>query len=108
MAENKLNLDVNTILEKEFHVDFKGYSSNEVDTLLDKVIEDYQNFEQVLDELTQVNLNHERTIAALKAKIVELESHAKIVDNKNSLNSNQMDMLKRLARLEDVVYSKID
>ena len=29
--ENKLNLDPQTILDKEFHVDFKGYSPAEVD-----------------------------------------------------------------------------
>nr|APO28574.1 DivI1A_domain: DivIVA [uncultured bacterium] len=37
--ENKLNLDPQTILDKEFHVDFKGYSPAEVDEFLDSVIQ---------------------------------------------------------------------
>ena len=44
--ETKLNLDVHAILDKEFHVDFKGYSASEVDALLDLVIEDYQVYDR--------------------------------------------------------------
>ena len=41
--ENKLNLDPQTILDKEFHVDFKGYSPAEVDEFLDSVIQDIRS-----------------------------------------------------------------
>ena len=49
--ENKLNLDPQTILDKEFHVDFKGYSPAEVDEFLDSVIQDYQIYERKIGEL---------------------------------------------------------
>ena len=49
--ETKLNLDVHAILDKEFHVDFKGYSASEVDALLDLVIEDYQVYDQMIAQI---------------------------------------------------------
>ena len=104
--ENKFNLDVHSILEKEFHIDFKGYSSVEVDSLLDLIIEDYQRYDEVIAKLSEINLNQERLIASLKAKTIELESKVKVNVDSKSLDSSQMDILKRLARLENVVYSK--
>jgi DivIVA domain-containing protein len=38
----KVNLDLQTILDKQFDIDFKGYSPDEVDSFLDLVMEDYQ------------------------------------------------------------------
>ena len=36
----KVNLDIQTILDKEFDIDLKGYSASEVDAFLDLVMED--------------------------------------------------------------------
>lgn len=102
--ETKLNLDVHAILDKEFHVDFKGYSASEVDALLDLVIEDYQIYDQMIAKMSETALLQERTIASLKAKILELESKQKVLNEGESLNSSQMDILKRLSRLEQIVY----
>ena len=104
--ENKLNLDVHAIYEKEFHVDFKGYSASEVDLLLDQVIEDYQTYDQMIAKMSEEALLQERTIASLKAKIIELEGKQKAMSEKESLNSSQMDILKRLSRLEQIVYQE--
>ena len=41
----KVNLDIQTILDKEFEIDFKGYSSDDVDSFLDLVMEDYQTYQ---------------------------------------------------------------
>ena len=41
----KLNLTPEEILNKEFNVDFKGYTPSEVDAFLDDVLEDYQTME---------------------------------------------------------------
>ena len=49
----KLNLDIQTILDKRFDIDFKGYSGLEVDTFLDLVIEDYQTYQDITAELNQ-------------------------------------------------------
>ena len=34
----KLNLDIQTILDTEFNIDFKGYSAKDVDAFLDLVM----------------------------------------------------------------------
>ena len=47
----KLNLTPEEILNKEFNVDFKGYSPAEVDSLLDSVLEDYQIMEENIQQL---------------------------------------------------------
>ena len=41
----KVNLDIQTILDKEFNIDFKGYNATEVDNFLDLIIQDYQTYQ---------------------------------------------------------------
>ena len=102
--ENKLNLDPQTILDKEFHVDFKGYSPAEVDEFLDSVIQDYQIYERKIGELGEKLMAQERANASLKARIIELESRQKVMEEASQNSFNQVDILKRLSRLEQEVY----
>lgn len=103
MMEKRFKLTVEDVLEKQFNIDFKGYSSAEVDEFLDMVIADYQQYDEMIAELGKHLQNYEQQITALKAKIVELEG-------KNSLQStnpvpvNNLDILKRLSRLEHEVF----
>ena len=103
--EKRCNLDIQTILNTEFHVDFKGYSLVEVDRLLDLVIEDYQYYDQRIAEMNEQFLIQERTIASMKAKIIELEGKAKVLEDVEEMPS-QVDLLKRLSKLEQEVYKK--
>ena len=48
--ENKIRLSPKRILNKEFSIETKGYSENEVDSYLDIVKEDYLNFQSMLNE----------------------------------------------------------
>lgn len=102
--DNRCNLDIQTILDTEFHVDFKGYSPAEVDRLLDLVIEDYQFYDQRIAEMKEQYLAQERTIASLKAKIIELEGKNKVMADSDTASASQVDILKRLSRLEQEVY----
>ena len=62
----KVNLTVEEILDKQFNVDFKGYSASEVDAFLDIILEDYQIYEENLDELkSEIQKLHEE-VAELK------------------------------------------
>ena len=47
----KVNLDIQSILDKQFNIDFKGYNAAEVDGFLDLVMEDYQTYQDTLSEL---------------------------------------------------------
>lgn len=102
--EKRYKLTVEEILDKQFNVDFKGYSSVEVDEFLDLVMADYQQYNEAIAELGSHLNEYERQINALKAKIVELEG-------KNAVNGelpqgSQVDILKRLSRLENEVFKK--
>ena len=43
-------LNAKAILDKQFNVDLKGYAPREVDEFLDKVIADYQTYDETIRE----------------------------------------------------------
>ena len=57
-----MNLTAQEIYEKEFHVDLKGYAPAEVDEFLDMVIEDYQKYDEKVEELGAAVTRYEEKI----------------------------------------------
>jgi len=116
MVEKNLLLDIDTILNKEFPIDFKGYPPQEVDQFLDSVIRDYDTYEGVISELSEKVAFYEEQNEALKAKVVSLESKLKEAQDKveslptipqgSTGNLSQVDILRRIARLEQEIYTK--
>ncbi len=102
----KTNLTVEEILDKQFNVDFKGYSASEVDGFLDVVLEDYQIFEENVEELTKQINSLKEEIEVLKAEKLELESKQRVIDLSNTTSYSSVDLLKRISRLEEEVYKK--
>lgn len=102
----QFQLNVNKILEKQFHIDFKGYSAIEVDEFLDMVINDYNKFDEVVEMFGQKITQLEKANASLKAQVMELEGKAALANLGNEENVSQIDLVKRLAKLENEVYSK--
>lgn len=98
-------LTVQQILDKQFNVDFKGYNAQEVDEFLDRVIHDYQQYEEKLKECTDTLLRYENTIESLKNQISDLQSRLNCKEEV-STNSSNLDVLKRLSRLEAEVFKK--
>ena len=70
--EKRFKLKVEDVLNKQFNIDFKGYSSVEVDEFLDLVINDYQEYDAMIENLGERLQEYEKQIAAMKAKIIEL------------------------------------
>ena len=105
-----LNLTAQDVYSEEFHVDLKGYAPAEVDEFLDQVIEDYQEYDEKIEELSQAITRYEQKINELQAKIVELNTdNRKLRDQMKSgmvaaNNSDQVDILKRISRLEQAVF----
>lgn len=89
-----IKLTSKDILEKEFKKSVKGYNIDQVDQFLDQIMEDYDNFEQVINELRAEN---ER----LKD---ELSGSAKKPSPQPSTSNMNYDILKRLANLEKAVF----
>lgn len=106
--DDLIKLNVHEILEKEFSIDFKGYSAPEVDQFLDKVIADYNNFEKVIKKYNSEIEALEQKLAKSEMKIIELEesSRKRSSGNESETNVNYVDLVKRIARLEAMVYNK--
>ena len=100
----KINLTKENIFNQEFNVEFKGYSSSEVDKYLDLIINDYQAFESNINELEKKVELLEVKNAQLKSYIIELEGKLKAKEENTPVSSS--DILKRLSRLEEIVNQK--
>lgn len=98
-------LNAKAILDKQFNVDLKGYAPREVDEFLDKVIADYQTYDETIRELGESLRNYENQVEQLKAKIAELEAKAE-AEGETMPPQSQVDILKRLSRLEYEVFKK--
>lgn len=105
-----MNLTAEEIYSKEFHVDLKGYASSEVDEFLDQIIEDYQKYDEKLEELGQAISRYEAKVKELNQQIYVLNSDKRQLEERvaNGIaggnNSDQVDLLQRIARLEAAVF----
>ena len=104
-----MNLTAQEIFEKEFHVDIKGYAPAEVDEFLDLIIEDYQVYDEKMEESGQALSRYEEKIKELQQEIYTLQSENQNLNEKVSAdyvngNTDMIDLLKRIARLEQAVF----
>lgn len=106
MYQNKLMLSPNDILEKEFKIDTRGYRLKEVDQFLDTVIGDYEEFIRVMKESEKEKESLLEEIMSLKQEIRNLKMSVEIARNNDSKEVSNVDVLKRLAQLEKIVYGK--
>ncbi|MBR4163668.1 MAG: cell division regulator GpsB [Solobacterium sp.] len=104
----RLNLDPQAIVDKEFDIDFKGYNPEEVDNMLDLVIQDYQTYQQMIKDLNQKITELERTSATLRAKLIEVEGKQRANQDVDPIqaSASNIDILKRLSRLERQVFDE--
>lgn len=106
-----MNLTAQEIYEKEFHVDLKGYGPAEVDEFLDMVIEDYQKYDEKVEELGAAVTRYEEKIKELQQQLFALQSENENLNEKVNSDfvngsSNTVDILKRIARLEKAVFNQ--
>ena len=93
------------IFNKSFNVEFKGYSTLEVDTFLDQVILDYQYFQFEIKKMQESLQSLQQQNAVLQARLIEAEGRLDLYqNNQESVPLSQSDLLKRLAKLEQEVY----
>jgi len=108
LMANKIQLSPKKILNKQFQIDFKGYSATEVDYFLDMIVEDYNSFAEMLNESYEQVDELQTENEKLKLKISQMEKEYSIQqDNmrlmEDNLSSN-VDLLKRISNLEKEVY----
>lgn len=104
--EKRYKLTVQEVYEKQFNVDFKGYCAKEVDEFLDLVIQDYQEYDRNIENLGQTIQEYEKTNNELKTRIQQLELALNSESEKNNKVIDNVDILKRLTRLENAVFAK--
>ena len=109
MYKDEFNLTSDTILEKEFKIDTRGYRLKEVDQFLDLVIQDYEHFYAIIRSLEKEKEDNLEQIITLKQEIRNLKTNVEIVKAVDAPQGGaNLDVLKRLSRLEKVVYGKND
>ena len=103
--QGKISLTPQDILKKDFKIDMRGYSLKEVDSFLDEIIGDYEQFNEIIRNyeiekekyLKQImNLNQE--LRNVKMSIDAAKDGEKEVTN--------LDVLRRISNLEKIVYGK--
>ncbi|MBU0278288.1 MULTISPECIES: DivIVA domain-containing protein [unclassified Gemella] len=98
-----MNLTAIEIYEKEFKKSKdKGYDIEDINNYLDLIIEDYMFMEKTLIKLKELEIENQN----LKIKISALKTTSKEVDKSVSTPSSNIDILKRISRLEQAVFGK--
>lgn len=106
MYKDEFNLTSDMILEKNFKIDTRGYRLKEVDQFLDLIIADYEHFYAIIRGLEKEKEDNLEQIINLKQEIRNLKTNVEIVKATPQMPSSgtNLDVLKRLSRLEKVVY----
>lgn len=107
MDQSRLFLTSQDILEKDFKIDTRGYRPQEVDKFLDLIIKDYEEMNSIIrdlerekKQLIEDNINLKQEVRNLKTKIEVLS------ENEGSGNSSNADVLRRISKLEKIIYGK--
>ncbi len=108
MYQNKITLMPQDILEKEFKIDTRGYRLKEVDQFLDIIIRDYEQFFKIINNLEQEKADLLGEIMKLKQKLRNAMANAEIAKNSEVSEVTNVDIMRRLAQLEKLVYGKED
>ena len=105
MYQNKISLMPQDILKKEFNIDTRGYRLKEVDQFLDIIIDDYEQFLNIIDTLEKEKADLLAEIMSLKQELRNSKLSMEVV--KNNVDSSEVtniDIMRRLSQLEKMVY----
>ena len=111
MYKDEFNLTSDMILEKNFKIDTRGYRLKEVDQFLDLIIADYEHFYTIIRNLEKEKEDSLEQIINLKQEIRNLKTNVEIVKASPGVvsgSTSNVDVLKRLSRLEKAVYGMED
>ena len=105
MYHDKIALTMQSILEKEFKVDARGYRMQEVDQFLDIIIRDYNEYNNIINTL----INEKKALALenseLKQEVRDLRSTMNSLKNSEKEITN-VDLLRRISQLEKIILGK--
>ncbi len=106
MYQNKIMLSPHDILQKEFKIDTRGYRLKEVDQFLDTIISDYEQFLSIINNLEKEKADLMSEIVNLKQELRNTKLSVEVANDVASTGEvNNIDIMRRLAQLEKMVYS---
>ena len=103
--QEKITLTPQDILKKEFKIDMRGYSLKEVDSFLDEIIGDYEQFNEIIKTYEEEKAEYLKEIMNLKQELRNVKMSIDAVKDGNKEVTN-LDILRRISNLEKIVYSK--
>jgi DivIVA domain-containing protein len=107
MYRDRVVLTSRDILEKEFKIDTRGYRPQEVDRFLDTIIKDYEEMNSIMKDLEKENKQLAEDNISLKQEIRKLKNKIDVLaDNEGSSNTPNADVLRRISKLEKIIYGK--
>jgi DivIVA domain-containing protein len=92
--QSKLKFNPQVIIDKEFKKAMRGYDAEDVDSFLDKIIEDYHTFSGIFDALKAENE---------KLKL-QVDEYRKKTNSPSQVSPTNLDILQRLNNLEKHVF----
>ena len=105
MYQNKIKLNPQDILEKNFKIDTRGYRLKEVDQFLDDIISDYEQFLEIINNLEKEKADLLTEIMNLKQELRNSKLNMEVASNsKSSGEVTNVDIIRRLSQLEKMVY----
>lgn len=109
MYQNRIELTPQDILEKDFKIDTRGYRLKEVDQFLDIIINDYEQFYSRINDLEKEKADLLGEVMRLKQEIRAIKANVELAGNNDDSSDGgvtNVDLLRRLSRLEKMVYGK--
>ncbi len=107
MYQDRIVLTSRDILEKEFKIDTRGYRPQEVDKFLDLVIKDYEEYNSIIHDLEREKKQLVEDNISLKQEVRNLKTKIDVLaDSDNGGTTTNADMLRRISKLEKIIYGK--
>ena len=105
MYQNKISLMPQDNLKKEFKIDTRGYRLKEVDQFLDIIIDDYEQFLNMINTLEKEKADLLAEIMSLKQELRNSKLSMEVVkSNADNSDVTNVDIMRRLSQLEKMVY----
>ena len=108
-----MNYNSKSLLDVKFSKNVKGYDAYEVDLTLDKVIEDYVQYEkqqvkdrETISALVKENSKLKEDARKSEVEIRKLQNEVDSIPDSPDVNRQNIAYLKRIATLEKALYKK--
>ncbi len=103
--QGKISLTPQEILKKEFKIDMRGYNQKEVDSFLDEILGDYEQFAEIIRQYEEEKEENIKEIMNLKQELRNVKMSIDAAKSADSEVTN-LDILRRVSNLEKIIYGK--